>query len=137
MYYTIGQRKGLEIGGNKNYPNAPWFVIGKDVKKNVLIAGQGRNNPNLFANRIIVEDVNWISKTKFKDELECLAKFRYRQKDNTVIIKWIDKDVLEVIANHPIRAVTPGQAAVFYDGEICLGGGKIKASYQNNKKLMY
>ncbi|MFO7968522.1 MAG: tRNA 2-thiouridine(34) synthase MnmA [Bacillota bacterium] len=137
MYYTIGQRKGLEIGGNKNYPNAPWFVIGKDIKRNVLIAGQGRNNPNLFANRIIVEDVNWISKTKFKDELECLAKFRYRQKDNTVIIKWIDKDVLEVIANHPIRAVTPGQAAVFYDGEICLGGGKIKASYQNNKKLMY
>ncbi|MFW5847711.1 MAG: tRNA 2-thiouridine(34) synthase MnmA [bacterium] len=137
MYYTIGQRKGLEIGGNKNYPNAPWFVIGKNIEKNALIVGQGRNNPNLFANRVIVEDVNWISKTKFKGELECQAKFRYRQKDNVVIIKWLKNDVLEVITKHPVRAITPGQAAVFYDGEICLGGGKIKASYQNDKKMNY
>ncbi|MCF7923541.1 MAG: tRNA 2-thiouridine(34) synthase MnmA [Candidatus Izimaplasma sp.] len=137
MYYTIGQRKGLEIGGNKNYPNAPWFVIGKDIERNVLIVGQGENNPMLYANRVIVEDVNWISKTKFSGELECHAKFRYRQKDNVVIIKWINKNEIEVIAKHPVKAVTPGQAAVFYDGEICLGGGVIKASYQNNKKLMY
>ena len=137
MYYTIGQRKGLEIGGNKNYPNAPWFVIGKDIERNVLIAGQGRNNPNLFANRVIVEDVNWIGKTKFKGELECQAKFRYRQIDNVVIIKWLEENKLEVITKHPVRAITPGQAAVFYDGEVCLGGGKIKASFQNKIKLNY
>jgi len=137
MYYTIGQRKGLEIGGHKDYSNAPWFVVGKDIKKNALIVGQGKNHPLLFANRVIVEDVHWISKDKFEGEFECLAKFRYRQKDQTVIIHWINETDIEVISNHPIKAVTPGQAAVFYQGEVCLGGGVIKASYQNQDKLMY
>lgn len=137
MYYTIGQRKGLEIGGLKDYPNAPWFVVGKDVKRNVLLAGQGKNHPHLFANRVIVEDVHWISPEKFTGTIECQAKFRYRQKDQTVIIKWLDENTVEVISNHPIKAVTPGQAAVFYQDQICLGGGVIKASYQNHKKLMY
>ncbi|QLY39723.1 tRNA 2-thiouridine(34) synthase MnmA [Hujiaoplasma nucleasis] len=137
MYYTIGQRKGLEIGGHKDYPNAPWFVIGKDIERNVLLVGQGKNHPLLFANRVIVEDVHWISKDKFTGTLECQAKFRYRQADQTVIIKWINDRDVEVISNHPIKAVTPGQAAVFYQDEVCLGGGVIKASYQNQKKLMY
>jgi tRNA-specific 2-thiouridylase len=137
MYYTIGQRKGLEIGGLKAYPNAPWFVIGKDIEKNALIAGQGKNHPLLFANRVIVEDVHWISGKKFEGQLECQAKFRYRQADSTVLIKWINERDVEVIAHIPIKAVTPGQAAVFYQDEICLGGGVIKASYQNQKKLKY
>ncbi|MFP4477950.1 MAG: tRNA 2-thiouridine(34) synthase MnmA [Candidatus Izemoplasmatales bacterium] len=137
MYYTIGQRKGLEIGGHKDYSNAPWFVVGKDIKRNALIVGQGKNHPLLFANRVIVEDVHWISKEKFVGQLECQAKFRYRQKDQTVVIHWINDTDVEVISNHPIKAVTPGQAAVFYQDEICLGGGVIKASYQNQEKLMY
>jgi tRNA-specific 2-thiouridylase len=137
MYYTIGQRKGLEIGGLKDYPNAPWFVIGKDIQRNVLLVGQGKNHPLLFANRVIVEDVHWIGKEKFEGLFECQAKFRYRQKDQTVIIRWLNDHDVEVISNHPIKAVTPGQAAVFYQDEVCLGGGVIKASYQNHKKLMY
>jgi len=137
MYYTIGQRKGLNIGGDSRFENAPWFVIGKDISTNTLIAGQGFHHPQLYANRVIVEDVNWISPTKFSDVLECSAKFRYRQKDNAVLIKWLDEKTLEVITNKPVRAITPGQAAVFYDHEICLGGGVIKAAYQNTNKLPY
>lgn len=137
MYYTIGQRKGLEIGGLHDYPNAPWFVVGKDIENNVLVVGQGKNHPLLFANRVIVENVHWISPNRFTGLLECQAKFRYRQKDSTVIIKWINENDVEVISNHPIKAVTPGQAAVFYQDEICLGGGVIKASYQNDKLLKY
>lgn len=137
MYHTIGQRKGLEIGGLKDYPNAPWFVIGKDIDRNVLIAGQGKHHPLLYANRVIVEDVHWISNQKFQGLLECQAKFRYRQKDSTVLLKWIDESHIEVISNQPIKAVTPGQAAVFYQGEVCLGGGVIQASYQNQNRLKY
>ncbi|MDT8337466.1 MAG: tRNA 2-thiouridine(34) synthase MnmA, partial [Candidatus Izemoplasmatales bacterium] len=137
MYYTIGQRKGLNIGGDSRFSNQPWFVVGKDIKKNVLLAGQGINHPRLFSNRVIVEGVNWIAKEKFSGILECSAKFRYRQEDNTVLIKWLDETTLEVIANKPIRAVTPGQAAVFYQDDVCLGGGTINEVFQNQEKLMY
>ena len=137
MYYTIGQRKGLNIGGDNRFKNAPWFVVGKDIDNNVLLVGQGLNNPYLFSNRIIVEDINWISKKCFEGTLECKAKFRYRQEDQVCLIQWIDEDLIEVITNKPIRAVTPGQACVFYDDEVCLGGGTIKEVYQNQKKMMY
>lgn len=137
MYYTIGQRKGLNIGGDNRFKNAPWFVVGKDIDNNVLLVGQGLNNPYLFSNRIIVEDINWISKKRFEGTLECKAKFRYRQEDQVCLIKWIDEGLIEVITNKPIRAVTPGQACVFYDDEVCLGGGTIKEVYQNQKKMMY
>ncbi|MGD9964275.1 MAG: aminomethyltransferase beta-barrel domain-containing protein, partial [Candidatus Izemoplasmatales bacterium] len=116
---------------------APWFVVGKDLENNYLLAGQGFNHPMLYSNRSIVEDVNWISPKKFSKELECTVKFRYRQADNVCLIRWLDETTLEVITNKPVRAVTPGQAAVFYDKEICLGGGTIKEVYQNQTKLMY
>lgn len=137
MYYTIGQRKGLNIGGDNRFKNAPWFVIGKDIEQNVLLVGQGLNNPYLFANRAIIEDVNWIGNNKFSGTIEVSAKFRYRQKDNQVLIKWLDEFTLEVITNKPIRAMTPGQAAVFYEKDVCLGGGTIKEVYQNNQKMRY
>lgn len=137
MYYTIGQRKGLLIGGDSRFSQAPWFVVGKDIKNNVLLAGQGFHHPMLYANRVIVEGVNWISPKKFTNTMECMAKFRYRQADNPVIIKWLDETTLEVITNKPVRAITPGQAAVFYDGEVCLGGGTINEVYQNTIKLPY
>ena len=137
MYYTIGQRKGLNIGGDNRFKNAPWFVVGKDIENNRLLVGQGLNNPYLFSNRVIVEDINWISKERFVGTLECSAKFRYRQEDQVCLIRWIDKGLIEVVTNKPVRAVTPGQACVFYNGEICLGGGTIKEVYQNQKKLMY
>ncbi|MDY0010111.1 MAG: tRNA 2-thiouridine(34) synthase MnmA [Candidatus Izemoplasmatales bacterium] len=137
MYYTIGQRKGLLIGGDSRFSQAPWFVVGKDIKNNVLLAGQGFHHPMLYANRVIVEGVNWISPKKFTNTMECMAKFRYRQADNPVIIKWLDETTLEVITNKPVRAITPGQAAVFYDGEVCLGGGTINEVFQNTIKLPY
>lgn len=137
MYYTIGQRKGLNIGGLKDYPNAPWFVIGKDLEHNILKVGQGINHPDLFSDMAIIEDVNWIRSIRFKGIFECTAKFRYRQKDTIVFLEWIDDTHLSVKMKKPVRAVTPGQQAVFYLGEICLGGGVINSAYYKNKKRMY
>ncbi len=137
MYYTIGQRKGLNIGGDNRFKNSPWFVVGKDIERNVLLVGQGINHPHLYSNRIIVDDVNWISPVRFSGWYECTAKFRYRQTDNLVRIRWIDEFSLEVICNKPTRATTPGQAAVFYNDEVCLGGGTIRSVFQNQNQLKY
>lgn len=132
MYYTIGQRKGLGIGGE----GEPWFVIGKDPSRNVLLVGQGEMHPHLYSNRCIVTDVNWIG-PQFNDKLDCFAKFRYRQKDNPVTIQWLNQNTLEVFYPQTIKAVTPGQAAVFYDGDVLLGGGTIDQVFMNDEKRRY
>ncbi|KAJ8911244.1 hypothetical protein NQ315_004437 [Exocentrus adspersus] len=119
MYYTIGQRKGLGIGGD----GEAWFVLGKKVEQNVLIVGQGFDHHYVYANEAIVTNVNWIPIEKFEGIYVCTAKFRYRQKDVPVEIEWIDIKTLKVKCLELVRAITPGQAAVFYDGEVCLGGG--------------
>lgn len=137
MYYTIGQRKGLGIGGNKDFDNEPWFVIGKDMEKNILYVGQGFHHPNLYSDSCTVEDVNWILKTKFAGELTCTAKFRYRQKDTEVTLRWIGENELHVDFPATVRAVTPGQAAVFYQGDICLGGGTIDQVFSKGQKRAY
>ncbi|OQX94098.1 MAG: tRNA 2-thiouridine(34) synthase MnmA [Tenericutes bacterium 4572_104] len=137
MYYTIGQRKGLGLGGLKNYENKPWFVIGKDLEKNILLVGQGINHPDLFADKAIIENVNWIPKHKFKGIYKCSAKFRYRQSDTSVELEWIEDNKLVVNMLKPVRAVTPGQQAVFYDGEVCLGGGVIEEAYFKEMKRLY
>ncbi len=137
MYYTIGQRKGLGLGGLKNYENKPWFVIGKDLKKNILLVGQGINHPDLFSDKAIIEDVNWIPKNKFRGIFRCTAKFRYRQIDIKVKLNWLEENKLVVHMLKPVRAVTPGQQAVFYDGEVCLGGGVIESAYYKEIKRLY
>ena len=137
MYYTIGQRKGLKIGGQKDFDNAPWFVIGKDLNNNILIVGQGFYHPDLYSNSCIIEDINWIPKTKFVDKFTCTAKFRYRQKDVPVTLSWLDKQRIKVEYPTTVRAVTPGQAAVFYQGDICLGGGTIDQVFMDTKKRNY
>lgn len=137
MYYTIGQRKGLRIGGTKKYGQTPWFVIGKNLEKNILYVGQGIDHPNLYSDLCYVEDVNWIPKELFRGERNLTAKFRYRQKDVGVSISWKDGKMIRVKFKEPVRAVTPGQAAVFYDGEQCLGGGTIESVYFENQKRMY
>ena len=119
MYYTIGQRKGLGIGGAGD----AWFVVGKNLTENILIVGQGFHHPYLYSDSCVVSDVNWISPNRFTGEYKCTAKFRYRQKDNDVTLTWIDNNSLLVKFMQEVRAITPGQAAVFYHGEICLGGG--------------
>jgi len=132
MYYTIGQRHGLGIGG----PGEAWFVIGKRPKDNVLLVGQGDDQEYLYSNRCIVIGVNWMHE-KFEGEKICTAKFRYRQKDVNVKIKFINEDTLEVIYDELSKAVTPGQAAVFYDGDVVLGGGTIDQVFMNEEKREY
>jgi tRNA-uridine 2-sulfurtransferase len=137
MYYTIGQRKGLGIGGNKDFGGEPWFVVGKNLLSNELLVGQGFHHPLLYADRCSVEDVNWMPKHKFEGTLDCTAKFRYRQKDIAVQIRWTGENQLEVQCMEPVRAITPGQAAVFYVKDLCLGGGTIDEVFMKDVKRQY
>lgn len=132
MYYTIGQRKGLGIGG----PGEAWFVCGKDPARNVLIVGQGDNQDLLYANRVIVKDLNLFNKVDLESKTFS-AKFRYRQPDTMVNIKVIDDLTIEVKTLEPVKAITPGQFCVIYDGEYCLGGGIIDEVYMDNIKRRY
>lgn len=136
MYYTIGQRKGLGIGGSSKYGNEPWFVIGKDLDKNELIVGQGFHHPTLYADSCLIDDVNLINHDKFDNKFVYTAKFRYRQADTEVTIKHVNEELL-VTFLEDVRAVTPGQACVIYQGERCLGGGFIKEVYKNKEKRKY
>ncbi len=136
MHYTIGQRKGLGIGGHKDFDNAPWFVIGKDLKTNTLYAGQGYHHEMLYSTHCTLEDVNLIDPDRTLDGEKLTAKFRYRQGDKGVKVS-IEDGQYVLYFDEPIRAVTPGQAAVFYDGEVCLGGGIIKTVYKNDKIMPY
>ncbi|TCZ77217.1 tRNA 2-thiouridine(34) synthase MnmA [Paenibacillus albiflavus] len=123
MYYTLGQRQGLGIGGAGT--GEPWFVADKDLERNVLIVVQGDKHPRLYSKGLTAVNVNWISPTKPVGEYHCTAKFRYRQADQGVTMKFIDDNTCKVVFDEPQKAITPGQSVVFYDGEICLGGGII------------
>ena len=131
MYYTIGQRQGLGIGG----PGEPWFVIGKNLKENVLYVEQGYSNDKLYSDALIASGVNWINPVK--EHFTCTAKFRYRQKDSKVTVTKLSDDKLRVDFHEPERAVTPGQAVVFYDGEVCLGGATIDDIIKEEQILSY
>ncbi|MBU9720673.1 MULTISPECIES: tRNA 2-thiouridine(34) synthase MnmA [Bacillaceae] len=121
MYYTLGQRQGLGIGG----AGEPWFVLDKDLENNALIVGQGYHHPALYSEGLIAKKVNWISNHGSGDSFHCTAKFRYRQKDQGVTVTKLDNDTVQVTFDEPERAITPGQSVVFYDGDVCLGGGVI------------
>ena len=136
MYYTIGQRKGLGIGGSKEFENAAWFVCGKDLEKNHLIVGQGHDSKFLISNNCIATDLNWITDKPIEGKLY-QAKFRYRQADNDVTIKYLGEDKIQVFYKNGCRAVTPGQAVVIYDGEICLGGAIIDEVYFDDERRKY
>jgi len=133
MYYTIGQRHGLGIGGSGD----PWFVVGKDLERNVLYVDQGFHHEKLYSDSIIATNVSWVSKDNMPESFGCTAKFRYRQPDNKVTVEVLDETRVKVIFDEPIRAVTPGQAVVFYQGEECLGGGTIDQVFKNNERLTY
>lgn len=128
MYYTIGQRKGLGIGGTKG----PWFVIGKDVKRNVLYVANGDDKEWLLSTSCIVSDVNWFSKHRPQGEYACTAKFRYRQTDHEVSLRFADDSTVFVSYPNGVMSVTAGQEAVFYQGETCLGGGVIDEVFIND-----
>ncbi len=131
LYYTIGQRKGLGIGGNLG----PWFVIGKDVKKNELYVARLEDNPWLFSTSCTVSHLNWFNPLDLRKAIAVTAKFRYRQQDSSVQIQLGDDGFLQVEFEQPVSSVTPGQEAVFYLGDVCLGGGVIEDVFKEGRIL--
>lgn len=123
MYYTIGQRRGLGIGGMNTGTGESWFVVGKDLEHNVLIVQQGEHE-ELFSTGLFCDSLNFISGEAPSHQFRCTAKFRYRQKDQAVTVYMRSKGAY-IEFERPQRAVTPGQWAVLYDGAVCLGGGPI------------
>lgn len=132
--FTIGQRRGIHIGGSKQYGVEPWFVVGKNTATNTLVVAQGEDHPLLLANRAVVSKCNWFVESI---PTEVTAKFRYRQQDIECTLDVQDGDVVEVTMLHDVRAVTPGQAAVFYQGDVCLGGGFIDTVFMNETRRQY
>ncbi|MCL6452327.1 MAG: tRNA 2-thiouridine(34) synthase MnmA [Alicyclobacillus sp.] len=124
MYYTIGQRQGLGIGGSGT--GEPWFVVDKDLQQNVLYVVQGRNHPARFAAGLMGEDLHFISGRLPDGPIRCTAKFRYRQPDQAVTLTPLGEGRCRVDFDVPQAAITPGQSAVFYDGDVCLGGAVIE-----------
>lgn len=126
MYHTLGQRKGLLIGGQKDGNEAPWYVVDKDLERNVLIVAQGHDHPRLFSNGLIASQLHWIDRQVITQKIRCSVKTRYRQQDIYCTIEPIDDNQIKVLFDEPQIAVTPGQSAVFYLDDICLGGGIIE-----------
>lgn len=133
MYYTIGQRQGLGIGG----AGEPWFVVGKNIKENILYVEQGDKNEYLYSDALIATDINWIHPDRVEDSFTCTAKFRYRQQDSPVTVTKIDDERVKVTFGERQRAITPGQAVVFYNGDVCLGGGTIDEILKRDQRLDY
>ncbi|MEG2792198.1 MAG: tRNA 2-thiouridine(34) synthase MnmA [Bacilli bacterium] len=136
LYYTIGQRKGLGIGGIKGIENTRWFVTSKDVKKNILYVSSGDENDHLFSDSSIINKCNFIGYTPVDGE-EINVKFRYRQTDLPCKVQFINSTTLKLIHLQKYKAVTPGQIAAFYKGDLCIGGGIIDKVMLDSKELVY
>lgn len=138
LYYTLGQRRGLGIGGIHGIDPISWFVVAKNVQKNVLYVAQGDENEYLNSDVAIIKMVNWTVKERPSGPIKVGVKFRYRQKDQGCTLEFIDNETVKLTYDMPYKAVTPGQAAVFYDEETCLGGGIIDTIYyQGKQKMVY
>lgn len=135
IHYTLGQRKGIGIGGIGT--GEPWFVAGKDLKKNILYIAQGEKNPALYSTSLIGESPSWILEKAPTMPLKCTAKFRYRQSDIPVTVNVLENGKLHIKYSNPVKAVTPGQAAVLYQDEMCLGGCIIKSTEPLDKRYLY
>ncbi|MDD5461690.1 MAG: tRNA 2-thiouridine(34) synthase MnmA [Methylococcales bacterium] len=127
MYYTLGQRQGLGIGGVKNSLDEPWYVLEKDLDNNVLIVGQGHDHPLILHNILEAGQLDWCSNKPLTEPLYCSVKTRYRQADQPCCLEPLDNNQCKAIFDHPQRAITPGQSVVFYENEVCLGGGIIES----------
>jgi tRNA-uridine 2-sulfurtransferase len=127
MYYTLGQRNGLGIGGRQGMSGEPWYVVGKDVAANVLYVAQGGENHWLQSACLVAETPTWVAGSPPAAAFRCTAKTRYRQADQACGVR-VSAAGLEVRFDEPQRAVTPGQSVVFYDGTACLGGAVIAAT---------
>lgn len=136
MYYTIGQRGGLGIGGQHGGDNLPWFVVGKDLSQNILYVGQGFYHDSLMSTSLDASEVSFTKTMPDHFTMQVTAKFRYRQPDTPVTVK-VTGDKATVVFDTPQRAITPGQAVVFYDGDECLGGGIIDMAYRDGVACQY
>ncbi|AUD78686.1 tRNA 2-thiouridine(34) synthase MnmA [Kangiella profundi] len=126
MYHTLGQRKGLGIGGRQDASEEPWFTLDKDLERNVLIVGQGHEHPLLMSHSLVANKLDWVAGEAPSDKFRCTAKTRYRQDDVACTVKRLNESEWLVEFDDKQRAVTPGQSVVFYQDEVCLGGGIIK-----------
>ena len=133
MYYTLGQRHGLGIGGD----GEPWFVLGKDLARNVLYVGQGFHHDKLYSEALTAVKMSFTSERPKPQKFKCTAKFRYRQTDSPVEVEMQEDGTALITFAESQRAITPGQAVVLYDGDVCLGGGTIHEVIKNGEKLTY
>lgn len=122
-YYTIGQRKGLGLGGE----GEAWYVVGKDIKRNLVFVERGEHHPALFAQSLIASQFTWVAEAPSPLPFQCHAKVRYRQIEQPCTLLPLEEDRATVIFDQPQRAMTPGQSIVFYQGDLCLGGGVIRS----------
>jgi tRNA-specific 2-thiouridylase len=127
MYYTLGQRQGLGIGGRAGGTGKAWYVAGKDLASNRLIVVQGHDHPLLLARRVTAIRLNWIGAAP-PPGTRCTVKTRYRQTDTACHIEHIDPGRCTILCDTPQWAATPGQSAVLYAGDVCLGGGIIESA---------
>ena len=125
MYHTIGQRQGLGIGGLQGAGDEPWYVVDKDLSRNVLVVAQGSEHPRLFKQALALSEIHWIGAAEPQLPLRCRAKVRYRQADQDCVLSR-DGATYRLQFDQPQRAITPGQSAVLYLDELCLGGGIIE-----------
>jgi tRNA-specific 2-thiouridylase len=128
MYYTLGQRRGFGVGGIKGADQDAWYVLRKDLERNVLIVGQGHNHPWLYSEVLEAGTLDWCDGLPLQAPLRCAAKTRYRQPDQGCRVEPLDHGRCRVVFDQPQRAVTPGQSVVFYRDEECLGGGVIETA---------
>ncbi len=126
MFHTLGQRQGLGIGGVKGHPEAPWYVLHKDLVNNILYVGQGHEHPWMLSDRLEASQLTWVSGDAPEPGTRLTAKVRYRQQDQAATIETIDDQLMTLRFERAQRAVTPGQSVVLYDGDVCLGGGIIE-----------
>lgn len=131
MYYTIGQRQGLGVGG----PGRPWYVVNKDLDNNILYVVQGEDHPALFHSTLLASQIHWVSGQSPDLPRACLARTRHRQTLMPCRIETQPDSRLLVSFEEPVRAVTPGQSVVFYDEETCLGGGIIEDALAMQNQL--
>ncbi len=140
VYYTLGQRKGLGLGGE----GESWYVVAKDLKRNVLYAERGEKHPALYTDHLIANELTWVAGTPPSSfPFRCKAKTRYRQSDQPCTVSWIEasdgSERVKVDFDLPQRSVTPRQSVVFYDGDVCLGGGMIEGTgpsyFEQNRAL--